>query len=61
MQGAYSKSYVVKFEVETAYLQQFEVQNVGGEGIDELWIPAETLADFNTHIVGKIEIVETHT
>jgi hypothetical protein len=58
---AYGKSYVVKFEVETAYLQQFEVQNVGGEGIDELWIPAEELANFNTYIIGKIEIAETHT
>jgi hypothetical protein len=33
---------------------------VGGKDIDELWIPAEELAAFNQHIVGKIEIAETH-
>jgi hypothetical protein len=57
---AYGRSYVTRFEVETAYLQKFEVQNVGGKDIDELWIPAEELAAFNQHIVGKIEIAETH-
>ncbi|KOY87519.1 hypothetical protein AD998_16480 [bacterium 336/3] len=57
---AYGKSYVTKFEVDTAYLSKFEVQNVGGDGIDELWIPAEELAEFNSHIVGNIEVIETH-
>ncbi len=57
---AYGKSYVTRFEVDTNYLQKFEPQNVGGEGIDELWIPAEELAEFNRHIVGKIEIIEIH-
>jgi hypothetical protein len=57
---AYGKSYVTKFEVDSTYLSKFEVQNVGGEGIDELWIPAEELQEFNSYIVGKIEVVETH-
>jgi hypothetical protein len=57
---AYGKSYITHFEVDTNYLQKFEPQNVGGEGIDELWIPAEELAEFNHHIVGKIEIIEIH-
>lgn len=58
---AYGKSYVTRFEVDSAYLQNFEIQNVGGEGIDELWIPAEELENFNRHIIGKVEIAETHT
>jgi len=57
---AYGKSYVTRFEVDAEYLSKFEVQNVGGTGIDELWIPAEELAEFNRHIIGNIEVIETH-
>jgi hypothetical protein len=57
---AYGKSYVTKFEVLTDYLKQYEIQNVGGDIYEELWIPAEELATFNQHIMGKIEIAETH-
>jgi hypothetical protein len=49
--------YVTKFAIDEEYFQKFEVHNVGGEGIDELWIPAEKLDQFNKHIVGKIEVV----
>ena len=58
---AYGKSYVTQFAIDAHYLQKFDMQNVGGEGIDEFWIPAEELAEFNRHIVGKIAVVETHT
>lgn len=54
---AYGIGYVTKFEVDKEYLAQFEVQNVGGELHDELWIPAEELETFNSHIVGTIEVV----
>lgn len=57
---AYGKSYVTKFEVDSKYLEQFPTQNVGGKGIDELWIPAGQLDEFNQHIIGKIEVVEIH-
>jgi len=43
-----------------SYFQKFDVQNAGGKRIDGLWIPAEELAKFNQHIIGKIEIIETH-
>lgn len=45
---------VTRFEVDAAYLSQFEVQQVGGETILEYWIPAERLEEFNDHIVGEI-------
>jgi hypothetical protein len=48
--------YVVRFEVERPYIDQFEVHRVGGSGIDELWVPAEQLHEFNRHIVGTIEV-----
>jgi hypothetical protein len=53
--------HVVRFAVDSAYLERFPVQNVGGAIHDELWVPAEELEEFNAHIVGPIELIETHT
>ena len=52
--------HVVRFDVDTEYLQQFPPHRVGGAGIDELWIPAEELEEFNDHIVGQIALHSTH-
>jgi hypothetical protein len=49
--------YVLRFDVDAAYAAQFEPQRVGGAGMDELWVPAEQLDEFNRHIVGRIECV----
>jgi hypothetical protein len=49
--------FVTRFEVEDAYVSQFEAHTVGRRGLhEELWVPAEELEEFNTHIVGKIGI-----
>ncbi|HEX8659090.1 MAG TPA: hypothetical protein VF690_16235 [Hymenobacter sp.] len=53
----YGVGYVVRFAVDTAYLAQFPVQNVGDQQHDELWVPAEELAEFNRHIAGLIEVI----
>lgn len=58
---AYGIGYVTKFEVNAAYLKKFKVENVGGPIHNELWVPADELSEFNSHIVGVIEVVETHT
>lgn len=52
------KGYVTQFEVEDAYLSQFEIHIVGRSYHQELWIPAEELTEFNRHIVGNIEVIE---
>ena len=52
--------YVFRFGVEREYIGRFEPQHVGGRGIDELWVPAEELEEFNAHIVGEIELVATY-
>ncbi|SED58095.1 hypothetical protein [Ruania alba] len=49
--------YVTRFEVERAFLDQYDVQQAGGQTILEYWIPAEDLDEFNRHIVGLIEVV----
>lgn len=52
--------HVVRFAVDSRYLQKFPVENVGGRIHDELWVPAEELEEFNAHIAGLIELIETH-
>jgi hypothetical protein len=52
--------HVLRFEVDADYAKQFPAQRVGGAGIDELWIPAERLDEFNDHIVGAIALVATY-
>ena len=50
--------FVTRFEIDDAYATRFPVQTVGTRGRhDELWVPAEELAQFNAHIVGPIEVV----
>ena len=51
--------YVLRF-VDADYVSRFEPQRVGGAGIDELWVPAEQLDEFNDHIVGRIELASEH-
>ena len=54
---AYGAGYVVKWAMESEYLKKFRVENVGGKHHNELWIPAEELSVFNSHIVGNIELI----
>ena len=49
--------YVTRFEVAVAFLDRYEVQQVGGQTILEYWIPAEDLDELNRNIVGRIEVV----
>jgi hypothetical protein len=50
--------FVTKVEVNKEYLSKFDVQNVGGEIHNELWVPAEELEEFNNNIVGSIEVTQ---
>lgn len=49
--------YVTRFQVRADYLRRYPVQTVGGRGIDEYWIPAEDLTEFNQNIIGEIEVI----
>lgn len=49
--------YVTRFHVRSEYLQQHQIQTVGGSEHQEYWIPAEELAEFNQNIVGPIEVI----
>lgn len=45
------------FDVDSDYLGQYDIQDVGGRELQEYWIPAEDLDEFNNHIVGPIEVL----
>ncbi len=53
--------FVTQFEIEQAYIEQFQVHIVGNAQIhQELWIPAEKLGEFNRHIIGKIKVMASY-
>lgn len=49
--------YITRFEVEDKYAARFEPQIVGASWHEELWVPAEELAEFNRHIRPPIKVV----
>jgi hypothetical protein len=51
------EGHVLKFEVLTAFLSQYEVHTVGGPSHREYWIPAEDMERLNSNIRGMIEVV----
>lgn len=54
------KGYVTEFEVDDDYISRYEVQTVGASYHQELWIPAEELTEFNSHIIGKIRVIKEY-
>jgi hypothetical protein len=51
------KGYVLSFEVDNAWISNFERQIVGDKHHEEYWIPADSLEAFNDHILGKIYVI----
>lgn len=49
--------YVTRFDVDAAYAGRYDLHQVGGASILELWVPAEELEQFNDHIIGLIKVV----
>lgn len=55
------KGYVTKFEIDDDYCSAFEVHTVGRYYHQELWVPAEELSNFNQHIIGLIEVINSYS
>ncbi|MEM9796345.1 MAG: ADP-ribosylation/crystallin J1 [Pseudomonadota bacterium] len=55
---ASGSGYVTRFEVKTAFLEKYDVEEAGGRAHREYWIPAEDLPAFNNAILGEIEVVQ---
>ena len=47
--------YVTRFALKAEFVAKYSVQKVGSSVHQELWIPAEDLAEMNRNIVGLIE------
>jgi len=51
------KGYVTKFDVKKSFVDNYEIQQVGGSHHTEWWIPCEDLEGLNNNIVGLIEVI----
>jgi hypothetical protein len=49
---------VTAFDITEEHFKKYDIQNVGGDTHNELWIPAQELNDFNKNIIGSIRIVK---
>ncbi len=49
--------YVLQFKIRNKFLDQYDVQEVGGRACQEYWIPAEELDMFNENIVDRIKLL----
>ncbi|MFK3671054.1 ADP-ribosylation/crystallin J1 [Leifsonia aquatica] len=56
---ASGEGHVTRFRVRQGFLDEFDVQQVGGQSILEYWIPAERLEEFNDNIVGRIDVTRS--
>lgn len=52
------QGYVTRFDVDASYVSRFDRKIVGGKQHEELWVPAEELEEFNSKIVGTIEVTQ---
>ena len=57
---ASGSGYVTRFAVRKEFADRYPVKTVGSSVHQELWIPAEDLAEMNRNIVGLIEVVEEY-
>ena len=53
--------FVTRFEIDDPFASRYPIQVVGDKRHQELWVPAEELAEFNSHIVGRIEVEAAFT
>jgi hypothetical protein len=49
--------FVTRFQVDAHFARRYPVQTVGSSVHQELWVPAEELAEFNAHLCGPIELI----
>lgn len=53
---ASGSGFVTRFQVDAEYAKKYPVRLAGGFAHQELWVPAEDLAEFNRYIIGLIEV-----
>ncbi|MHC5539044.1 ADP-ribosylation/crystallin J1 [Singulisphaera rosea] len=53
----YGAGYVTRFAVNREFADRYPIRRVGAGHAEELWVPADELAEFNQSIQGKIEVI----
>ena len=53
--------FVLRFDVVSSFLNNYEIHTVGDSHHREYWIPADDLGEFNRNIVGTIQILTSYT
>jgi hypothetical protein len=48
--------FITEFDVDADYLSRFEAKVVGAAQHKEIWVPAEDLTDFNSHLRSRISV-----
>jgi hypothetical protein len=52
--------FITEFDIDDEFVARYPVQQLGGgPPFRELWVPAEELDAFNTHIRGTIRVIES--
>ena len=54
------EGFVTHFTVNEAYAARFERNSVRPRAYEELWVPAEELAEFNDHILAPIDVIAAY-
>ena len=54
------QGFVTRFRLRKAFLDRYQLQQVGTDHHTEWWIPAEDLDELNANIVGEIEVIEQY-
>lgn len=49
--------YITRFAIDSGFAGRYPIRKVGAGHAEELWVPAEELAEFNRHIAGRIEVI----
>lgn len=53
--------FVVAFEIDDEYASRFEIHVAGNDKSNrELWVPADQLEEFNSHIIDRISVETVH-
>ena len=53
--------YVLRFDLLSSFLEDYELHTVGDSQHREYWIPAGDLGELNKNIVGTIQILTSYT
>jgi len=53
--------YVLRFDVLSSFLEEYEIHTVGDSRHREYWIPAVDLVEFNRNVRGLIHVIASYT